>query len=235
MFDWAAPSSRTSECCPRGRYFRALHCRWSAAAGPPHPDAALVRRLLAPATEGVSPRESTARIRAKDGSRSPNGLGRQQLAVVSCRCQPACRHRGAHHGGAQRWTDGKQSLHAARFSVTTGRCRRPPWKVSSHANRTPGLPLTSVSHAMLCLSVKISRSITATLPCWPIAPNRGCIPFRQHDGSNLSHENWGPWSSTRFSHEWMVSVVTKNSWAVCSRFLPCAAFSWRMAIRSVGG
>ena len=44
-----------------------------------------------------------------------------------------------------------------------------------------------------------------------------------------------PCSSTRLSQERMVSEVTKNSWAVCSKIQPRAAFSWRMAIRSVGG
>jgi len=51
----------------------------------------LVRRLLVPATEEVLPEESTARIADKDGSRCPNGLGRQQLAVVSQRAEIVAR------------------------------------------------------------------------------------------------------------------------------------------------
>ena len=54
-------------------------------------------------------------------------------------------HPGAHQRREQAVNRWDRPRHAARFSVTTGRRRRLPWKVISHVSRTPGLPLTSVT------------------------------------------------------------------------------------------
>jgi len=47
---------------------------------------------------------------------------------------------------------------------------------------------------MVCLSVKMSRSVTAIDPCFPTAANRGLISFRLHQALKPEHQNCDPLS-----------------------------------------
>ena len=105
---------------------------------------ALVHGVLAPTMDGpfadnIGRREDDpSSKRVPKWSRSPR---------ISDHCTPPVLvdHPGAHRRRVQVVNRWDQPRHAARFSVTTGKCRRLPWKVISHVNRTPGLPLTSVT------------------------------------------------------------------------------------------
>ena len=110
----------------------------------PNSPGALVYGVLAPTMDGpfadnIGRREDDpSSKRVPKWSRSPR---------ISDHCTPPVLvdHPGAHRRRVQVVNRWDQPRHAARFSVTTGKCRRLPWKVISHVNRTPGLPLTSVT------------------------------------------------------------------------------------------
>lgn len=103
--------------------------------------AALVHGVSAPTLEGSSVGGIDDQRNVFAWKSVPNRLSDPQPAFVGQRADIVARGDGASKG----WTGETPVLHAVRFSVTTGRCRRLPWKVSSHANWTPGLPLTKVT------------------------------------------------------------------------------------------
>jgi hypothetical protein len=106
--------------------------------------AALVHGVLSPTTE-VPFADRIGRWEDDPSSKRVPKWSRSPRTSDHCTSFVLVDHSGAHQRRVQVVNRWDQSRHAARFSVTTGRCRRLPWKVISHVSRTPGLPLTSVT------------------------------------------------------------------------------------------
>ena len=75
--------------------------------------------------------------------------------------------------------------------------------------------------------LRMNRSMSAILPCWPTAPKRGLIPLRSHQSLNTVHQNCWPLSQIIYfgAEPALTMAQSRKVSAVCLSDQPRAARS----------